>query len=416
MNDKSFPHLIKPNNFLSTVIQYTENTIPLLLNHPLAQNITCDIRCINNNSNELKYLLINCDMEGALVQIAFPMNWRKCLIIHCHGHRPHGIGLQADLNVENTTVYQTFLKEGFCVAMTSYRRQGIIVKDALLDVNNVRDFVVYNFGEPDVVVLEGRSMGGAIVTYLSELFPELYNGAVAIGAALYVDQREEEQVLSFEYTPRFPILYLTNVSELSGPENYRNLSKLNADKYNQSTDSTSGEIYVPAIWEVSREGHNSVNTKERESAMFSLLNWIQYQTFITVRHIDNTQFVTPIPSQVTFTDDNSGAWGKVVSIDGVFGSIIINFQEQDFSKLFIYQGKSYSLKLYKGDNQAHEITVHLGTYPFIGVPSDSYICYYEPDTGFSKITIKTYKYSSVAKRLNVTVNGLILIRFNYLHY
>jgi len=61
------------------------------------------------------------------------------------------------------------MKQGWIVAMTSYRREGLIVADAMKDVNNLRNFICNEQGYPYWVLLEGRSMGGAIVTYIAEM-------------------------------------------------------------------------------------------------------------------------------------------------------------------------------------------------------------------------------------------------------
>lgn len=53
------------------------------------------------------------------------------------------------------------MRQGWIVAMTSYRREGLIVSDAIKDVNNLRNFICNERGYPYWVVLEGRSMGGA---------------------------------------------------------------------------------------------------------------------------------------------------------------------------------------------------------------------------------------------------------------
>lgn len=46
--------------------------------------------------------------------------------------------------------------------MTSYRRSGLIVADAIKDLNNLRNHVCNEFGYPYWVFLDGRSMGGAV--------------------------------------------------------------------------------------------------------------------------------------------------------------------------------------------------------------------------------------------------------------
>lgn len=43
----------------------------------------------------------------------------------------------------------------------------------------------------------------------------------------------------------------------------------------------SKDIILPALWEVWREGHNTVSQSERLAAWKSLINWVQHGTFIT---------------------------------------------------------------------------------------------------------------------------------------
>jgi len=182
------------------------------------------------------------EIEGAKIAVALPQSWNGGLLIHCHGHRAVGIGLRADLSSDQMPEsYRELLSEGWIVSMTSYRREGIVLKDAIQDVNNLRKYVEDRFGKISCCILEGRSMGGAIATYLSELHGEWYDGAVCIGAALRVDQKNEPLPhLNLKFTPKFPILYLTNMSELGEPSQYIEKSK---EKVLEEDD-----IVVPALW------------------------------------------------------------------------------------------------------------------------------------------------------------------------
>ncbi len=72
-------------------------------------------------------------------------------------------------------------------------------------------------GIPDRVILEGRSMGGCIATHLAEQenAGKLYDGVLAIGAALLAEDLDPAVVASLPWThqPNIPVLYLTNESE-----------------------------------------------------------------------------------------------------------------------------------------------------------------------------------------------------------
>lgn len=76
--------------------------------------------------------------------------------------RPEGTGLQADLELANNVAFSRLISEGWIVAMTSYRREGLIVCDAMKDVNNLRNFICNEYGFPYMCILEGRSMGGCV--------------------------------------------------------------------------------------------------------------------------------------------------------------------------------------------------------------------------------------------------------------
>jgi hypothetical protein len=83
---------------------------------------------------------------------------------------------------------------------------------------------------------------------LSENYAHLFNGAVAIGAALDVIGDNEEKI-TFNFQPEFPILYLTNQSELGKVEAYIDKVKKNAESQGSLKEK---DIVVPALWEVLR--------------------------------------------------------------------------------------------------------------------------------------------------------------------
>eukprot|EP01080_Neovahlkampfia_damariscottae_P008319 gene8319-143_t len=345
--------------------------------------------------------IIDDEIEGAKVRIAIPRIWNKGLLIHCHGHRREGIPLMADLNIEEES-FSKFLNEGWIVSMTSYRREGVIVKDACFDVNNLRQYVSTKFGEPEVTLLEGRSMGGCIATHLAERFPFLYQGAVAIGAALGTNDKKD--YYSFQYNPQFPIIFLTNLSETGAIENY--IEK--CDKQNED------HIVLPALWTISREGHNLVTEDERYNAINHLAYWIKFQTFITCRFIDQTihksnpkkqtNFHQDHPdSSIKFEEGNKSGTGKVKGIT-IQRSIIIDFQESDMKKLGWFQGKWFEL-----NGKIKKEKVYYGSYPFAGVPFDSLISYHEPNNGYLIVCRFTYKYNDFAKEFNFEIGDDVKI-------
>jgi hypothetical protein len=107
--------------------------------------------------------------------------WNGCILIYCHGYRPLGADREAEIDYEGSH-YANLLREGWIVSSTSYRRHGVIIKDAMTDVLSLRNFIVNMCKERrDVfVLLDGRSMGGAIATRLAEREPSLFNAVLAV--------------------------------------------------------------------------------------------------------------------------------------------------------------------------------------------------------------------------------------------
>lgn len=163
-----------------------------------------------------------------------------------------------------------------------------------------------------MVLLEGQSMGGGICTRLAEREPALFDGVLAIGAAL-MTRKDQQSPSDLETVllnrPLIPIIFLTNESELGPIEQYMkkaDMEKQQAEKQqaeaavNAEKSLSTGEIIPPALWTVSRPGHNWTNQQERYSSIKALVTWLTFGTFITCRRIDNTRPGCPPPSDAVF--------------------------------------------------------------------------------------------------------------------
>ena len=167
-------------------------------------------------------------------------------------------------------------------------------------------------------------MGGTIVTHLAERRPDLFNGAIAIGAALQAEDPEDPLILTHE--PKIPILFLSNRSEISGPRSY-----VEAASY--------GPI-PPVLWKVERDGHVNVNEPERLLAIDGLVGWMTAGSIEASRDI--TVEIETRGSKVQF--DDSGATGRVTDVTHNHGNVFINFGRHDFARLGIKTGDNYSLR------------------------------------------------------------------------
>ena len=234
-------------------------------------------------------------IEGAKFAIASPpaaVNWNRNILLIAHGYRPETAPLVADL-VPSQFAYHTLLNEGWIIAKTSYRRNGIVVADAIRDLDNLRDHIVQTHGPPLHVIIKGDSMGGTIATLIAERGGDDYHGAIAIGAAL--DLRENDEASGVSTNPQLPLLFLSNRSEFDGPQSY----------VSTVLGSSSAPITTPVSFHVDRDGHVNVNQAERLLAIRAMSRWIAEGRESlpspppAAPYIDATRPPQPSASQVT---------------------------------------------------------------------------------------------------------------------
>lgn len=105
---------------------------------------------------EFEYETSSGAIEGALFTIYTPSSVHRNgnLLVFAHGCRPEGIPLDSNLNMTDP-LYQDLLRAGWILAATSYRREGIIVRDAVDDVINLHAYISSVYGRPQFSLLEG---------------------------------------------------------------------------------------------------------------------------------------------------------------------------------------------------------------------------------------------------------------------
>jgi pimeloyl-ACP methyl ester carboxylesterase len=262
------------------------------------------------------------EIDGAHYAIARTGEWNGNVLILAHGYRPEDAPLKADLRVSDPP-YARLLAEGWLLATSSYRRNGIVVRDAIADINALRDHIDQSEGAPSLVLLMGESMGGAIVVLIAENEPDRYHGAVAIGAALQV--RDAIYPLALTREPKIPVIFLTNRSEIEGPARY-------------VVEAADAPV-PPALWRIDRDGHVNVNLEERSLAIEGLITWI------TTNQIERQRDATVHPEasngNVTFAE--GAAHGFVGSVTEAHGNIFTTFSAADLARLGIVRGDDFEL-------------------------------------------------------------------------
>lgn len=93
---------------------------------------------------------------------------------------------------------------------------------------------------------------------------------------------------------------------------------------------------LPALWTVQREGHNLVAAEERSTAAFSLRNWVQHGTFITMRSgrhcfMPASSFMSHRPALLVDATARS-LTATVLRVHPIFKSFVINATAADLKE------------------------------------------------------------------------------------
>lgn len=263
--------------------------------------------------------------SGALYTIAQPARWTGRAVLLAHGQRDAEQPLHASLQASRTLL-RGLLDRGCLVATTSYRRNGVILKDAIDDLDALRRRISAAHGEPTRVYLLGVAMGGAIVTRIVESQHDDYAGAVAISPEFQLS--EPEPTIGLTLQPRRPLLLLANDSELDAPRGYVN--------------SASRAPFPPALWRIARHGHANINSREKLAALDALTRWVE-EGRRPEPNTDATQAPDIGPSQIEFAPDDSSGAGRVTAILPGSGDLVINFQSADLARLGIKPRTRFAL-------------------------------------------------------------------------
>ncbi len=263
-------------------------------------------------------------IKGARFAIANPPGpWNRYVLLLAHGYRPETAPLVADLHPERASVL-AFLESGWIVATTSYRRNGLVVADAIADLDALRGYIATAYGEPDRVLLSGDSLGGLIVTIMAERDAGPYQGAVAFDATLYA--KESNSVVGLSLLPRIPLLFVATEREVKQSQGY--LTAL---------VSRPPPVVQPALFLISREGHTNINQPERLAALAALNAWVEHGPGALPPPGENRRFYDatvppdPGPSTAAAHPDKRGFDTRVAEVDGVYGNLLLEAQAGDFA-------------------------------------------------------------------------------------
>jgi len=120
--------------------------------------------------------------DGGLYRIEIPENWNGELVLYAHGYAPNTGTNGSTLRVGNSPVREHLIQNGYAWAASSYRCNGYVPGQGLLDTMALTDlFTKTNSGRaPQRVYLTGTSMGGHITLLGMHEFPTTFAGGLAM--------------------------------------------------------------------------------------------------------------------------------------------------------------------------------------------------------------------------------------------
>lgn len=327
-------------------------------------------------------------LDGARFTIAEPIQWQKNVLLIAHGYRPENTPLKADLNLAHPTLAQ-LRGEGWLIAVSSYRRNGLVTADALTDLDNLLDYIVETRGNPTLVLLEGSSMGATIGVMAAERRMNAdrrsYDGVLAIGAAL--DRPTENGPLDLSHEPVLPLLLLSNRSEIQPVAAY--------------ATAAADQDLPPVLWRLERDGHVNLNSSERTNALLALSKWVQ--TGVRPETHDPAGFDATVdlaerPSTAQAFD--GGCRSTVHSIHSVYGNMETTFVAADLTKLGLSLGQQFTVEC------AEESVVVTWGAQYSDVPRGAFVAFFTAE-GFLRIACNM---DNAARQLGCSAGDPIVIR------
>lgn len=112
--------------------------------------------------------------EGGGYQIEVPDAWNGDVVYYAHGFK----GNPPALTVGPPPLRDYFIANGYAWAASSYTKNGYEPGAGARDTLALRDVFAEQVGVPDKSYIYGQSMGGHVVTFSLEQYPDAYDGAI----------------------------------------------------------------------------------------------------------------------------------------------------------------------------------------------------------------------------------------------
>jgi dienelactone hydrolase len=123
--------------------------------------------------------------DGGLYRIEVPDNWNGELVLWAHGYFAATGQRGSALRLDNHPIREHLIREGYAWAASSYRCNGYVPGQGLLDTLALTDLFTKTSGSgvPRRTYLTGQSMGGHITILAMHKYPTTFAGGLAMCAA-----------------------------------------------------------------------------------------------------------------------------------------------------------------------------------------------------------------------------------------
>jgi dienelactone hydrolase len=120
--------------------------------------------------------------DGGIYKVEIPDDWNGELALYAHGFVSNAGAQGSALRVGNSPIREHLIKNGYAWAASSYRCNGYVPGQGLLDTMALTDlFTKFNGGRaPQRVYLTGTSMGGHVTLLGMHEFPTTFAGGLAM--------------------------------------------------------------------------------------------------------------------------------------------------------------------------------------------------------------------------------------------
>lgn len=328
------------------------------------------------------------EIEGARYVVRLPTAPIGNVLLIAHGYWPEGTSLDADIAWASEFT-EELVEAGWIVGFTTYRRSGWIMEEAEQDMENLYEIAfAASHGKLGNVYVMGDSMGGGVATRLAENPGNRFKGVLAMGAYLYgpigeAPEGSQELGRHFSIEPKIPILYLTNTSELAGPQAY--------------AEAAARAPVPPALWSVNRSGHVNVNRAEERAALMALVEWVQSGEI--ERRRDGTIEMNPA-STATLAATEATAKGIASRVVPIYGNFIASFVRSDFNTLKIQKGDAFELTA-----AGKTVPVLLGE-TYADVPVGEWVAFWDAEGHL----LISRNYENGAETLGITVGAELVVK------